>query len=385
MWLQSVSRARLYGPTTMAGGTTTSGWRADRRSCTICCRTRPGRVGRLDTHAAERIGDVRALQRLHRAPAPLAAAGATVTVHRSAAGGAGAPVPTSAEARLVGAADAADRDPLRRRLRDRRLRRPSRRLARRARAAEVRRRADRRSGAGAGCPGFRWPSPADGVFCREQPPQVRVHRSRGRRRGRPTRRGPRARRGLAATGSAAATSSPRGRSPRWRWWPNTPRRCCATAASCRLARTARPAEEASGAPRPRRARARATSLRSRCTPYPAAAPPSPALVKVATDARAVPRRRRAGSARCKRPLGSDRSSPRGPSDRCGASFSSHGHRVRDRQSEGRRRQDDDRGQPRRLRRRGRLRVAADRHRSAVQRHARARDRQAHPARPSTTR
>ena len=56
-----------------------------------------------------------------------------------------------------------------------------------------------------------------------------------------------------------------------------------------------------------------------------------------------------------------------------------GHRLRDREPEGRGRQDDDRGQPRRLHRRGRLRRPARRHRPAGQRDARARRRQGHRA------
>ena len=64
-----------------------------------------------------------------------------------------------------------------------------------------------------------------------------------------------------------------------------------------------------------------------------------------------------------------------PSDRPGASLMADGDRLRDRQPEGRRRQDDDGRQPRRVRRRGGLRGAAGRHRPAVQRDARARPRQ----------
>ena len=55
-----------------------------------------------------------------------------------------------------------------------------------------------------------------------------------------------------------------------------------------------------------------------------------------------------------------------------ASVESHGHHLRDREPEGRGRQDDHRGQRRRLHRRGRLRDAARRRRPAGQRHRRAR-------------
>ena len=61
-----------------------------------------------------------------------------------------------------------------------------------------------------------------------------------------------------------------------------------------------------------------------------------------------------------------------------------GHRLRDRQPEGRRGQDDDGGQRRRLHRRGRLRDAADRHRPAGQRHARPRPAEGLRPRTSTT-
>ena len=61
-----------------------------------------------------------------------------------------------------------------------------------------------------------------------------------------------------------------------------------------------------------------------------------------------------------------------------------GHRLRDRQPEGRGGQDDDGGQRRRLHRRGRLPDAADRHRPAGQRDARAGGRRRTSSRTSTT-
>ena len=67
-----------------------------------------------------------------------------------------------------------------------------------------------------------------------------------------------------------------------------------------------------------------------------------------------------------------------------ASLTADGDDLRDRESEGRGRQDDDRGQRRRLHRRGRLRDAARRHRPAGQRDGRARAAPRTASRASTT-
>ena len=276
-----------------------------RRSSRTCCRYLDPDEIAAARHPRRRPdhGDVRALLRLHRAPARAAPAEQPACRPRLLAGSwrPDAPLrPPASTERPSGAADrsldrgsaGAHDDP-----------RPAPgssmttsptpwwpwscpRCGRRGRIADL--------GVGAGVPGLvRWPSPdlRRRLPAREQPAQVRVHRA-----------------GAAAacaldnatvvperaeawpTESAASTSSPPGPWRRSRWWPNTPRRCCATAARCWPGGGgAIPARRRPGAGRPTSWDSAWHEPRRRRCPYPGRGQPSsPASGQGQTDPERVP-------------------------------------------------------------------------------------------------
>ena len=291
------------------------------------------------------------------------------------------------------------------------------------------------AGAGVGAGGSptsarrRLPGPAAGARAaggRASTWSSRPAQVRGHRRGWPRRLGLSNARAVTARaeewGAAAAlggggrptTSWSRARSRRWRCWSSTRRRCCATAACWSPGRArALGDEEAAGRPRPRRSGSSVGDVRRSSRSRGRATAHLHLYRKVAPTPAGFPAGR--GWPR-KRPLGCRQRGPVGPgssgsgdsrayghsavrwpnlrrlsgdaparSDRPWSYLRPrHGHRLRDREPEGRRRQDHDRRQPRRLRRGGRLPHAARRPRPAVQRHGRARARRRTSAPTSTT-